>query len=129
MVDVLVIGAGLSGLMAAYTARKAGLSVALAAKGLGSLHWAAGTIDVLGYLPGETGGAVKRPLETLPTLLQHNPTHPYGLLSDEQIAQAVAQMLTRVGIVTKVEAMPANVFFTRSGKLEFSFMLVGRPRW
>jgi glycerol-3-phosphate dehydrogenase subunit B len=90
MVDVLVIGAGLSGLMAAYSARMAGLSVALAAKGLGSLHWAAGTIDVLGYVPGETGDAVKRPLETLPTLLQRHPTHPYGLLSNEQIAQALA---------------------------------------
>jgi peptide/nickel transport system substrate-binding protein len=53
----------------------------------------------------------------------HTPNNRY--INDEQIAQAVAQMLTRVGIVTKVDAMPANVFFTRSGKLEFSFMLVG----
>jgi glycine/D-amino acid oxidase-like deaminating enzyme len=36
MVDLIVIGAGLSGLMAAYTAAKAGLSVRVAAKGLGS---------------------------------------------------------------------------------------------
>jgi len=53
----------------------------------------------------------------------HAPNNRY--VNDEQIAQAVAQMLTRVGIVTKVDAMPSNVYFTRAGKLEFSFMLVG----
>jgi peptide/nickel transport system substrate-binding protein len=30
-----------------------------------------------------------------------------------------------VGIATKVEAMPSNVFFSRGSKLDFSFMLVG----
>ena len=53
----------------------------------------------------------------------HAPNNRY--VNDEQIAQAVAQMLTRVGILTKVEAMPANIFFTRGSKLDFSFLLVG----
>jgi len=53
----------------------------------------------------------------------HTPNNRY--VNDEQIAQAVAQMLTRAGIVTKVEAMPANIFFSRGSKLDFSFMLVG----
>jgi peptide/nickel transport system substrate-binding protein len=34
-------------------------------------------------------------------------------------------MLTRIGIETKVETMPANIFFSRGSKLEFSLMLVG----
>ncbi len=38
--DLLVIGAGWSGLLAAYTAAKAGLQVQVVAKGLGSMHWA-----------------------------------------------------------------------------------------
>jgi peptide/nickel transport system substrate-binding protein len=53
----------------------------------------------------------------------HAPNNRY--VNDEQIAQAVAQMLTRAGIATKVEAMPANVFFSRGSKLDFSFLLVG----
>ncbi|MPZ43840.1 MAG: ABC transporter substrate-binding protein [Betaproteobacteria bacterium] len=53
----------------------------------------------------------------------HSPNNRY--VNDEQIAQAVAQMLARVGIQTKVEAMPANIFFSRGSKLDFSFMLVG----
>jgi len=53
----------------------------------------------------------------------HAPNNRY--VNDEQIAQAVAQMLTKIGIATRVEAMPANIFFTRGSKLDFSFMLVG----
>ena len=56
-------------------------------------------------------------------LTLHGPNNRY--VNDEQVAQAIAQMLTRVGIVTKVEAMPSSVYFTRANKLEFSFMLVG----
>ena len=53
----------------------------------------------------------------------HAPNDRY--VNDEQIAQAIAQLLARVGIVTRVEAMPSSVYFTRASKLEFSFMLLG----
>ena len=56
-------------------------------------------------------------------LTLHTPNNRY--VNDEQIAQAVAQMLSRVGIQTRVDAMPSSVFFSRGSKLEFSFMLVG----
>jgi peptide/nickel transport system substrate-binding protein len=46
-------------------------------------------------------------------------------VNDAKICQAVAQMLTRIGIKTKVDTMPKNIFFPRGTKLEFSFMLVG----
>ena len=53
----------------------------------------------------------------------HAPNNRY--VNDEQVAQALAQMLARVGIATRVEAMPAATYFTRASKLEFSLMLVG----
>ncbi|MBI4183846.1 MAG: ABC transporter substrate-binding protein [Proteobacteria bacterium] len=53
----------------------------------------------------------------------HGPNDRY--INDAKIAQAVAQMLTRVGIQTEVQTMPASVFFARGSKLEFSFLLVG----
>jgi peptide/nickel transport system substrate-binding protein len=56
-------------------------------------------------------------------LTLHAPNNRY--VNDEQIAQAVAQMLSRVGIQTRVDAMPSAVYFTRGSKQEFSFMLVG----
>ncbi len=53
----------------------------------------------------------------------HGPNNRY--VNDAKICQAIAQMLTRAGIKTKVDTMPKNVFFPRGTKLEFSFMLVG----
>ncbi len=53
----------------------------------------------------------------------HTPNNRY--INDEKAAQAVAQFLTRAGIDTKLEAMPSAVFFSRAGKLEFSFFLAG----
>jgi peptide/nickel transport system substrate-binding protein len=46
-------------------------------------------------------------------------------VNDDQIAQAVASMLTRVGIQTKVETMPMGVYLGRASKLEFSFAMLG----
>ena len=46
-------------------------------------------------------------------------------INDEKITQAVAQMLTRVGIKTNVDAMTASTFFTRRNKFEFSMYLAG----
>ncbi|HEY53537.1 MAG TPA: glycerol-3-phosphate dehydrogenase subunit GlpB [Caldilineae bacterium] len=85
MIDLLVIGAGLSGLMAAYHAAKASLSVRVIAKGLGALHWDAGTIDVLAY-PPDSAGVVNRPLDQLAAL---PPTHPYRLLDEADIHAAL----------------------------------------
>jgi len=56
-------------------------------------------------------------------LTLHGPNNRY--VNDAKICQAIAQMLTRVGIKTKVDTMPKNVFFPRGSKLEFSFLLVG----
>ena len=46
-------------------------------------------------------------------------------VNDEKIAQAVAQMLARVGIRTKVETMPASVYFGKARAGEFSFAMLG----
>jgi peptide/nickel transport system substrate-binding protein len=53
----------------------------------------------------------------------HGPNNRY--VNDEQIMQAVAQMLTRVGIQTKVETMPMSAYLARARKLEFSFAMLG----
>ncbi|HZQ62646.1 MAG TPA: ABC transporter substrate-binding protein [Casimicrobiaceae bacterium] len=53
----------------------------------------------------------------------HAPNNRY--VNDAKIAQAVAQMLTRVGIDTKVVAMPSATYFTQATDLKFSLMLVG----
>ncbi|MFN4089887.1 MAG: ABC transporter substrate-binding protein [Alphaproteobacteria bacterium] len=59
----------------------------------------------------------------------HGPNGRY--INDAEIAQAIAQMLTRVGLQAKVETLPPSVFFSRASSgspekgPEFSFILVG----
>ena len=53
----------------------------------------------------------------------HAPNNRY--VNDAKIAQAVAQMLSRVGIDTKVVAQPSSTFFSQATDLKFSFMLLG----
>ncbi|MDP5217698.1 ABC transporter substrate-binding protein [Ruegeria sp. 2205SS24-7] len=59
----------------------------------------------------------------------HGPNDRY--INDAKIAEAIGQMLTRVGIKTSVETMPRSVYFGRASKgspeglPEFSFILVG----
>ncbi|KAA3658772.1 MAG: anaerobic glycerol-3-phosphate dehydrogenase subunit B, partial [Chloroflexi bacterium] len=84
MIDVLVIGAGLSGLMTAYKAAKSGLTAKVIAKGLGgALHWSAGTVDLLGYLQKEL---VNNPQDAFATLGETKPAHPYVQLTSEKVA-------------------------------------------
>jgi glycerol-3-phosphate dehydrogenase subunit B len=64
--DVVVIGAGMAGMVAGIRLAQSGASVCVVAKGYGSTHLAAGTIDVLGYtdaqepidVPGEAIAAL-----------------------------------------------------------------------
>ncbi|AWM87059.1 ABC transporter substrate-binding protein [Microvirga sp. 17 mud 1-3] len=46
-------------------------------------------------------------------------------INDEKIAQAAAQMFSRIGIKTQVDAATVNVFFSRRNKGEFSVFLAG----
>ena len=59
----------------------------------------------------------------------HGPNDRY--INDAKIAEALAQMLTRVGIDASVETMPKSVYFKRASRggpdksPEFSFMVLG----
>ncbi len=59
----------------------------------------------------------------------HGPNDRY--INDAKIAEAIGQMLTRIGIETAVETMPRSVYFKRASRggegdlPEFSFILVG----
>ena len=90
--DVVVSGAGLSGLAAAAMLAQAGRQVQVIARGHGFTHWAAGGIDVLGRLPaGDEMGAgepVERPLEALGRLPDG---HPYSLVGEGALLAGMAK--------------------------------------
>ena len=55
------------------------------------------------------------------TLAASNDRYP----RDSEVAQAIAQMLGRVGIKTTVELMPSAMLFTRGTRREFSLLMAG----
>lgn len=87
--DVIVIGAGLAGLMAAEGAQEKGARVLILAQGMGSLPLTSGCIDGLGYFPASSKIPVSSPLETLPDLRRAHPRHPYAKLGKEKILLAL----------------------------------------
>ena len=83
--DLIIIGMGLSGLMAAKTAVEAGEKILIVGKGMGSLSLFANTIDVLGTLPEE--GKISH---ALPRWIEIHPDHPYARVGIPGIADALS---------------------------------------
>ncbi|HEX7300015.1 MAG TPA: glycerol-3-phosphate dehydrogenase subunit GlpB [Solirubrobacteraceae bacterium] len=90
--DAVVIGAGTAGLVAAARLAEGGAKVCVLAKGVGSTHLAAGTIDVLGYAPER----VDEPGHALGELAARRPDHPYALLGADAVAEALEWFSARV---------------------------------
>jgi glycerol-3-phosphate dehydrogenase subunit B len=83
--DLIVIGMGLSGLMAAKTAVEMGRKTLIIGKGTGSLCLFSNTIDVLGNL----SEGMKMP-DGLRRWIKDHPEHPYSKLDWERIEQALS---------------------------------------
>jgi len=83
--DIIIIGMGLAGLMAAKTAIEAGQRVLIIGKGMGSLCLFSSTIDVLGTLT-----APMKMKNGLSQWIQHHPRHPYSNMGVEKIVEALS---------------------------------------
>src|SRR4030042_5202508 len=87
--DFIIIGMGLSGLMAAKTAAEAGRKVLIIGKGMGCLTLFSNTIDVLGKIPETT-----RLRDGLSQWIYDHPEHPYGKVGLEKIEEALSSFNT-----------------------------------
>ncbi len=91
--DVIVIGMGLAGLMAAKTAAEGGKSVLLLGKGVGRAHTHTGCIDLLGYYPSGSSVSVENPFESIERLIEAMPNHPYARVGVSNIRKALTSFL------------------------------------
>ncbi|MFC6962324.1 glycerol-3-phosphate dehydrogenase subunit GlpB [Halocatena marina] len=83
--DVVVIGGGLSGGVAALVAARTGASVRLISHKESTLRHASGLIDVLGYLPDGTGPIVN-PFDALDELPNE---HPYSVVGETAVREGL----------------------------------------
>lgn len=87
--DVIVIGSGLAGLMAALAATKKGANVKVISEGMGNLAISPGCIDLLGY--DQNGQQIDDPWAEIPNL---PPEHPYSLIGPETIKESLEELQT-----------------------------------
>jgi glycerol-3-phosphate dehydrogenase subunit B len=90
--DVIVIGAGPAGLMAAEAAQSRGACVAVLAKGMGSFPLTSGCIDGLGYFPTNSAAPLSSPFSGLDNLRKLDPEHPYSKVSPEALLESFARL-------------------------------------
>jgi glycerol-3-phosphate dehydrogenase subunit B len=83
--DVVVLGAGTAGMVAALRLAAAGASVLVLAEGEGGLPLAPAQIDVLGYRPQ----LVLDPLGELAGFLEARPDHPYRLVEEGEVGASL----------------------------------------
>lgn len=82
--DVIIVGSGLAGLMAALAVARQGRTVQIVSEGMGCLAIGTGCVDLLGYAPD--GSRVDDPWADMAKLPA---THPYSLLGAEKIRSAL----------------------------------------
>ncbi len=87
--DIIVIGGGLSGLIAAAAAAWNGLRVGVVSSGMGDLLIFSGCIDLLAYYPGESMRPGPAPDTLLDRLVANNSEHPYALAGRRWIEDAI----------------------------------------
>ncbi len=127
MRDVVVIGAGWSGLAAAIRLAKAGREVDLITKGIGGIQLGQGTVDLLGYSPDK----VTEPLVAIDELAKSNAGHPYAKLGSKAVADAakwIAEVLgpeLLVGDPNKNVMLPTAVGAVRPTCYASPSMLAG----
>ena len=83
--DLIIIGMGLSGLMAAKSAVDKGKKTLIIGKGTGSLCLFTHSIDVLGNLPGGI-----KVVDGLSQWVKDHPQHPYANLGWERLEEALS---------------------------------------
>lgn len=107
--DIVVIGGGLAGLVAAAAAAKQGKKVTLLTQGSGTLTIGGGIIDILGYL--DDGNPVINPIAQIATLSEE---HPYSKIGAETVNDAITFLLNicqaegypQIGNCSKIQWVP-----------------------
>ncbi len=94
--DNIIIGGGLSGLVAGIESQRAGKATAIISAGQSALHFWSGSFEFLGEADGET--VVENPLAMAERLPESHPYHKIGIPKVRSLLSRVAPLLNEAGI-------------------------------
>lgn len=112
--NTIIIGGGLSGLVAGISLAGRGESVAIISSGQSALHFSSGSFGLLGRTPDGLG--VDRPLDAIAKLPA---SHPYSLIGADRVADLagrVPELFAKAGITLKGSVMENHLRLTPFGK-------------
>jgi glycerol-3-phosphate dehydrogenase subunit B len=123
--DLLVIGAGFSGMLAAARASSLGLKTVLAGNS-SPLLFVSGLLDYLGVYPLDFGVILDDPAQGLARLQKDLPGHPYSVTGHERIIQSfefVKDFLGNAGLSYHLSHQKNLPVLTAMGTIKPSFMI------
>ncbi len=118
--QTIIIGAGLSGLVAGIKLAKAGRKVAIVSTGQSALHFSSGSFDLLSSIDGKP---VENPLAEIASLPAE---HPYSKIGTniKQLIDEVKPMMAEAGIVMNGSAEKNHYRLTPLGKIKPGWLTV-----
>ncbi|MEM3585815.1 MAG: FAD-binding protein [Candidatus Jordarchaeaceae archaeon] len=108
-VDILIIGCGMAGLIAARKISEYKLATMAIATGLGSTVLSSGTLDLIGYYNNRKSKVA----ELLDEFISQNPNHPYAIVGRDKVLEALQEFKKKYDSFIKYE-----------GNLEENMMLL-----
>lgn len=100
--DIVIVGGGLSGLVAGIRLQKAGRKVAIISSGQGALHFSTGSFGLYGT--DAEGNDVASPLEAIPQLPEQHPYIKIGVERVRQLVDEVIPFFAEAGLTMKGSA-------------------------
>ncbi|MBR1883204.1 MAG: glycerol-3-phosphate dehydrogenase subunit GlpB [Muribaculaceae bacterium] len=116
--DTIIIGGGLSGLTCGIALSQKGQRVAIVAGGQNSLHFNAGSMELLGNVDGEE---IAHPVEAAQRLQPNHPYRKVGIDHLEELAQEAKTLLDKAGLTMSGNAKENHWRITPIG--------VTKPAW